>query len=989
MPNILLLFGLILSNTLVQASLKFSSQDATLKLSGPAAQIILSTPITDFSGTLKISDKSGTSIQATTTSDLLTFANGVYQSGTTGRAFVNATLDPSTTDTLILADGQNITVDNGSVIEALLVKGEAGNICGQPTFNSPIILQDGATSVTLSIQNKLNQSIILNGGVIFLGNDLALQDGVFLSGDGAIDLSYKTLTLPAAMGTGWSGSLLLRRANDLNLTGFTQLTGTWTFEGSGATSCVNGNGCVLDISGGGVLNIGGDHTLYLSDLHIKGLGANGGSINISDGGTLTLSNVVLELAGSYDLTSGTINIAGNNCTVIAKNSDNFNISGPSSILNVDGVALLYDPLGTAPLVPNPFVTNSGGSITYANGGTIRASYGGGSGGSIEFTIPTTSGTETLPSNQNLSPSGTMTFLNEDIGTPKEITLNGQGFYVQFNYTTGQYLTINENTTVILKNMLLKDFDPALIDFQGTGATKAKIIFGDNATVSLASDLTISSAPLTFTGNATLRGNNTTLTLSAANMLTANGANKTLTVKNLRLFLSNATAMQCVNSDTSKFVLQDSEVHMTSIGATFAKGHLDIKNNVSLFGADETSTSGSSTFTFSSKGLLTILSDSSLSLENGTSFAYSPDTTNDADATASKRHLILTDPSASLSLDGCTVTTSTAGFALDYGRLLVDGKTTLHINATDGAEVEFGSALLVQLAPSAILDIDGALKYTETVYPPTITPPATGVPVNYGDAIMLQHANYHTYLKTTTDWYTKAMTTLPTSDLGKFFVVTTEAEYRFASPEILGQPVRSGDWVSFESLGFQNHGLTDGAPTQEYFPYYLLSDFSANADVSTPRPPYCETYPEGCLVLWGNVQVQASRIYKYGAAVGDPIYQGDSVYLVNWQYSSNTPAVGSIPIASSWLGSANLDFQDGKEVFAYLYSNLNATPPNFTRDFIWKVVNVAPAAYQSAISTEGLYVAKTHTSAYNTNDTNCIAYKAAYEAALPAASSYQF
>jgi hypothetical protein len=48
-------------------------------------------------------------------------------------------------------------------------------------------------------------------------------------------------------------------------------------------------------------------------------------------------------------------------------------------------------------------------------------------------------------------------------------------------------------------------------------------------------------------------------------------------------------------------------------------------------------------------------------------------------------------------------------------LLVDGKTTFHINAADGAEVEFGSALLVELAPSGILDIDGPLKYTETTF----------------------------------------------------------------------------------------------------------------------------------------------------------------------------------------------------------------------------------------------------------------------------------
>ena len=212
----------------------------------------------------------------------------------------------------------------------------------------------------------------------------------------------------------------------------------------------------------------------------------------------------------------------------------------------------------------------------------------------------------------------------------------------------------------------------------------------------------------------ISGKHDTLTLSATNTLTIDGTDKALTVKNLRLYLTNATAMQCTN-DTSKIILQDSEVHMTHLGATFAKGHLDIKNNVSILGADETS-SASSTFTFSSKGLLTVLTDSIMRLEKGTLFDYAPNISGDGgNAAVSKRHLLLSNPSSTLWLDSCTVSTSSAGFALDYGRLLVDGKTTFHINATNGAEMEIGSALLVELAPGGVLDIDGALKYTETTY----------------------------------------------------------------------------------------------------------------------------------------------------------------------------------------------------------------------------------------------------------------------------------
>jgi hypothetical protein len=49
-------------------------------------------------------------------------------------------------------------------------------------------------------------------------------------------------------------------------------------------------------------------------------------------------------------------------------------------------------------------------------------------------------------------------------------------------------------------------------------------------------------------------------------------------------------------------------------------------------------------------------------------------------------------------------------------LFIDGKTELNINATVGAEVEFGSALQVEVLPGATLDVDGALEYNLTTFP---------------------------------------------------------------------------------------------------------------------------------------------------------------------------------------------------------------------------------------------------------------------------------
>jgi hypothetical protein len=602
-------------------------------------------------------------------------------------------------------------------VEAVFVKGTGSSINGQPTFNSQIILQDTATTLTMCIQNKLNQNILMNGGTVLLGNDLTLQDGVFFTGTGTLDLAGKMLTLPTALSGYWDNDLTFLRTGNLLLTGFTNMSGTWTFSGTSNASTLNGSGSILDLTTGGVITVDTDHTLYINDLHIKGLGrTRGGNINIKTGGILQLSNVTLELAGSYEVTSGTIVISGSNCTLIAKNHDKFIIAGLNTVLCVDGVAMLYDPLGTTPLNPNPFSTNSGGTITYKNGGIIRASYSLDGGGSIEFSIPTSIGTEQLLENHTLTANATITFLNENPEVPKSITLDGRGLYIQFNYTCGKFITLQENLTVTLQNTMLKDFDPALVNFQGDGSTKSKFIFGENVVVGLGNDLFTPTIPFNFIGNSTLRGNGTTLTLDRAHMLTTDLAGSILTVKNIKLVLIDADAVECLD-DNAKITLQDSEIMMRNTGISFAKGNLDINGYVFLSGMDPTTPKTSATFTFSSSGFFTVQTASIFQLDNRANFFYNPNVQNDINnLQTAKRHLRLIDPSATLSLSTSNITTGEMGLALDYGRLLINGQTTLYTSFIPGAEVEFGSALSVELAPGGILDIEGALMYTETSYP---------------------------------------------------------------------------------------------------------------------------------------------------------------------------------------------------------------------------------------------------------------------------------
>ncbi len=703
-------FLLLITTTALQSTITLVSESSTIKLSGTNAQLILSAgaPLA-VGGTIYADSKSATTIQGTTTNDTLNFTNGFLQTNATGKSQINGTFDPTSADVIKLGSNQTLTCDNNTLIEGVEVSGTGGAIRGQPLFASDITLVDNATTLTMAIQNKLNVNVTMNGGTITMTDDLSLEADNTFVGDGTVDINNKQLSIgPATWG---AGEITFLNANDITLTGYTTLNSgaVYNFQGNGASSVLNGAGNTLNIDAGGIIRVRTNHTLYMVDINIHGLGAGHGNFDIFSTGTIRMFNTTITLNGSFSHDAGTIVAQGGRCMVIAKSSDKFNIIGAT--LTVDGIALLYDPLDTTPTDPNPFVTSSGGTITYLNNGLIRANSPNVSGGNLGFS----SNTPSLGTAQILGPNSKMTVINATVGTPKAVTLDGQGNFIQFNYSTTQYWTIQENVTLTLTNVMIKDFDQSLIDFQGAGGTLAKLQFGDNCIVSFGKNTTISSTPLTFVGNATLDTGGNTITLASSGAIDNTTAGKTLTIKNGNLVLSNATAIRATN-DTAKIVLQNTNITANNVGFTYSQGSLDLQDKVTLSGLDQTASGGTSIFTFASKGLMTVKSGSSLIMDRGMTFSYNPNTTSDGTNAVKKRHLKLNDPSATLNLNGCTFYTGLMGMALDYGRLLIDGKSVMNISPATGAEVEFGTALDVQIASGAILDINGALKYTSTTYP---------------------------------------------------------------------------------------------------------------------------------------------------------------------------------------------------------------------------------------------------------------------------------
>lgn len=703
------------------ATIFFSGNSSSLTLGGVNASLSLDTSLSNFTGILNVTDKTDNSITQTAAGNKINFSAGgslqLNNLAAGGDSSNNYHFDgafdaPSGgSNTLIFSGNNTLNVAYGSIAEDLTISGAGNVINGIASFDNAFALTDSATSLNLGLESKLNQSITLNDGTVKLTKNLEFKDGSLFLGDGTVNVNNFTLKFPYEGSSVWAGSITWQNANDITISKYTTLNGTWTFGGSG-THNINGNGSFLDLSGGGTINVGAGTTLNIVGVHIKGLGASGGNIAINATGTVNLSHTTIELLGDYALSSGTMAVIGDNCTVIAMNDSQINITGAGTVFKVDGVILRYNALDST--ANNPVVPSAGGVVTLLHNGSIMADYvDSATGINYTFSSPLLN---LAPNCIQLSSGTIMRFVNTVPATPKAMTFDGQGNYLDFCNTGGTPLRLDANVTLTFQNIIIHNFNPSQISFGGAGPTLAKIIFGDNVSLYYAQDTVFSSyAALVFNGNALIDGGGSTLKI-ASQKIKQTGAGKTLTLRNAKLVCEAVDSI--VNTtDTSSLTLQNINLAMNNLGFTCATGHLNILDNATIYGSDPTTPSGTSRFTFSSKGLLTIRSNSILNIAKNTIFKYNPDISADgAVLSVEKRHMVFTDPTSVWQLDNSIVETGTVGMALDYGSAYIDGLTTFNISTATDAQLDLGSAFVITIAPGANLQALGPITYTTTTYP---------------------------------------------------------------------------------------------------------------------------------------------------------------------------------------------------------------------------------------------------------------------------------
>lgn len=709
--NPFLLFILNLSIFIsVRADIKFENKNSTINLRTDASTLTLKDQLRNFSGKLKMYNDSSSRIVANTTNDVIVFTDGLVDSGSGDIAFTG-TYVPGSNYTL--STGGTVSLNGAILSRGITVgSGQSVVISGAPRFSSALTLGSSSSILNLGLVNKLDQNIVLTGGTIKLDEDLRFKDGCGFSGSGTINVNQRTLTRSG--GFSYNGIMTYLNAQDVQYTdNQTLAAGTEIYTGSGLFSLVNGNGYTLTMTGTAKIQVDPNHKLYLTDMRIKGLGASGvnGIFDIDVTSTVILANVTLDLSGNYTHNKGTILIQGDNCKII-HHDKTFTVNSAQTRLAVDGAAFLYEPLSGS--IDSPFIfADLSQHLVVSNGGVIRTAMGGG--GEQPLTITTNS--YTMTQNQRLTASSGITITNSTPASPKTVTIDGAGYYIQFPNASGTFLSLADNVQLTFSNIILRDFNPSAISYGGSSAT---ITFGDGVRIELGKDLNIQSGDkawnfsLSGTG-AVIDGRNKTLTLETANRITTTNSG-TLSFENMVLKTLASNALSC-STYNSKIRLDNTQFVIDQNGFTFSLGSINCQGPCILSGTNPTTASGTSTFTFSSTGTLTVESQSSLEIAPDTTFVYqaNPISGNES-LSASKRHLVLTNPSSSLILNSCTFQTTNTGMALNYGKLIVKNLVNLVVSTSALANFELGSSVDLQIMGGSILSVNGPMSYVPTSYP---------------------------------------------------------------------------------------------------------------------------------------------------------------------------------------------------------------------------------------------------------------------------------
>lgn len=547
------------------------------------------------------------------------------------------------------ADGDTMISNPGGLSGVQILVAPGINILrGQPLFfgANDLLFQDSNALLAVAVQNTLNTNITLNGGLLFLQDDLRLGDDAVILDNGQVVFNKRRFSL-GGKSAEWNGNILWDSAQDLQLNSAVTLNGLWGFIGDGQ---INGNGNVLDIRNGGQIVVFDDSTLRLSGVQLKGLGS--GAITLYPTARLILTDVDIEMDTDYAVDSGTWFVEGNSTVIVRDKILTFKQNDFDELINgkliVDRVTFTYDTqafLDGRNIRPSLIEDPEGRYVQILGNGEIRTIRG------DTLTFRNYKSGSLLQKYAIVAPYRKFEVypeLLDDQSLNYDVLIDGNTNFLGFTRSYDEpVFIIKENVHATTKRVILRDVSPAHFGYE----PNSSLIFGDQTTITLARNEVLNSRWV-FEGETILRGAGMILELGPEGEIVLQGQDSQLLLDGITLKGLNGTNLRCT-SESGKIIMK--AVRWFQSGDfNFEKGSIQLLDDVTM--------SGPTQFTFTSNGMFQILSYATLYLNRGFSFNFAPSDQNVTNFTFQSTLAALQLEQASFGGDN--------GLRLSNGRLIV-------------------------------------------------------------------------------------------------------------------------------------------------------------------------------------------------------------------------------------------------------------------------------------------------------------------------------
>jgi hypothetical protein len=461
-----------------------------------------------------------------------TFTSATSGSFSAGATWVGGTA-PSPNigagDVVIISAGTTVDLDEDVVVTGLLSNFQVN---GTLTSTANHSLTAGALGTISGAGTMTTGSLVLmaTSTFSFTGNATAntVSNSVLALQLGAHIVATQTLNLTTGVITLASGSGLTLGNNS-------------TIVISGGSLAMNGGTLGLTNN----YNVSYTTSSSTSGLELSGSGLNNVTVNVSSGNTVTLSSN-LTVGGTLNLTSGTLNLNGNDLIVLP--TGNISASGTGTISSTSS---------------SNIGINSTGGLT----GTLNFS---GNGSSVNnFIVNVGSGNQasiggnlTIDGQLNIG-SGTLNFSNSSLTINGTVTGSGS-----FSGNSSSNLTINTSGGI-----------GSSLNFAsgGQAVNNLTINTGIGSSVALGSALTVNGT-LNLNGGSSLNFNNQSLTIGTGGSITGNGS---LQANSSSSLIINSTANNASSIDITGGVIGSLTINSGSGNNTTLNSDLTVDGTLSL------------------------------------------------------------------------------------------------------------------------------------------------------------------------------------------------------------------------------------------------------------------------------------------------------------------------------------------------------------------------------------------------------------------------